>query len=69
MICPLSDEERAALRPARPEHEHRWGLPFRSGEQPGKIGHLFERRCKCGAYQVWRGTQWGRLVKLIRTID
>jgi len=53
--------------PARSSCAHVWGVARRTGWEPGKIGNLFQRDCrKCRASQVWRGTQFGRLVELVR---
>jgi hypothetical protein len=65
----LSDEELVELTPAPAPSTcaHVWGVPYRTGYLPGVIGNLYQRDCRhCRAWQVWRGTQWGRLTELVR---
>ena len=45
---------------------HVWGQHWRTGYEPGTVGNLFERRCRCGAVQIWRGSQWGELLELVK---
>ena len=63
-----SDQDRPAEPiPTRSTCAHIWGVARRTGWEPGVIGNLFQRDCKrCRASQVWRGTQGGRLVELVR---
>jgi len=62
-----SDQERPDA-PLPSTCAHAWGVPYRTGNLPGVIGNLFQRDCRhCAAWQVWRGTQGGRLTELVRT--
>ena len=68
-----SDEERATqqppvpIKPRRACSGHVWGEHWRTGREPGKISNLFQRECrKCGAVQIWRGSQFGTLHQLVR---
>jgi hypothetical protein len=67
----VSDQDRAA-DPVPPPSTcaHVWGVAYRTGWTPGKIGNLYQRDCRhCRAWQVWRGTQGGRLTELVREVS
>ena len=55
------------IKPRRACAGHVWSEHWRAGREPGKISNLFQRECrKCGATQIWRGSQYGRLTELVR---
>ena len=64
----LSDDEipPAPIKPRRACPGHVWSEHWRTGREPGKISNLFQRECKCGAVQIWRGSQYGTLRELVR---
>ena len=56
----------APVKPRRACPAHVWSEHWRAGREPGKISNLFQRECKCGAVQIWRGSQYGTLRELVR---
>jgi hypothetical protein len=65
----VSDQDLPDPAPVPPPSTcaHAWGVPYRTGNLPGVISNLYQRDCRhCAAWQVWRGSQGGRLTKLIK---